>query len=197
VSRVYGRCRIICFSVTNITQSRLSEPLLSSKMQLIFFYVVIFMNRNIVFLFTGNICRSPMAEGILKKRVADFPIKVSSAGTHVYEGLPASEHGINVARDAGIDISEHRSRSLNSRILENADLVLAMAPEHIDFIQWFFPAFSGKVHLLREFGLKSNELTESAVEDPVGGDEQWYKKCFCVLEEEIDRIMPLLVDMEK
>ena len=85
---------------------------------------------------TGNICRSPMAEGILKHLVArhelNEQIEVSSAGTWTSAGAPASTHAVDVARRSGIDISAIRSRPLTRPILLDSDLVLTMEPTHLE-----------------------------------------------------------------
>lgn len=81
---------------------------------------------------TGNICRSPMAEGLFRHRIIDIDpgSRVGSAGT-VADGRPASDHGVAVMRRRGIDISRHSSRLLTSEMIADADLVIGMAREHV------------------------------------------------------------------
>ncbi|HUQ63692.1 MAG TPA: ribose 5-phosphate isomerase B [Acidimicrobiales bacterium] len=81
---------------------------------------------------TGNICRSPVAEALLRHRLSDSgaDVHVASAGL-LRGGLPASEHGIAVLAERGFDLSEHRSQPVTPQLLEGADLVLGMAREHV------------------------------------------------------------------
>ena len=85
----------------------------------------------ILFVCTGNICRSPMGEALLRHSLtaagADHP--VASAGTHAMDGGPATGHGIEVLGDRGIDLTGHLSRHLNAEIVDGADLIaLGQAP---------------------------------------------------------------------
>ncbi len=86
----------------------------------------------IVVLCMGNICRSPMAEGILRARLAERGVRavVESAG-RLDGGREAARHGVEVLADRGIDITAHRSRRTSPDILSPAGLVLAMAREHV------------------------------------------------------------------
>jgi protein-tyrosine-phosphatase len=88
---------------------------------------------------TGNICRSPMAEGFLRdalqRRFGDLAPAVSSAGTHGWEGAPATPEGIEAAAELGVDTSMHRGRRLTRAIALEADLLLCMASDHRDALR--------------------------------------------------------------
>jgi len=150
------------------------------------------MYKNILIICTGNMCRSPMAEGILRKKAANYPLYISSAGTHAVDGLGASFNAIDVAQDAGVDISGHSSRLLTETLLEKADIVFAMEQDHLDFVNRFFPEYADKVHLLRTFGRDDEEGIDREIDDPVGGSRALYEQCFRILEREIECIVPLL-----
>ncbi|HEX8771096.1 MAG TPA: ribose 5-phosphate isomerase B [Acidimicrobiales bacterium] len=87
---------------------------------------------NFLILCTGNICRSPVAEVLLRERLADLgaDVHVASAGL-LRGGQPASEHGVVLLAERGFDLAQHRSQPLTPALLEDADLVLGMAREHV------------------------------------------------------------------
>jgi protein-tyrosine phosphatase len=88
---------------------------------------------------TGNICRSPMAEGLLRnalqRRFGDAAPTVSSAGTHGWEGSPATPEGVEAAGELGVDTSMHRGRLVTGSMAEEADLLLCMASDHRDTLR--------------------------------------------------------------
>jgi len=89
------------------------------------------MKKHVLFLCTGNLCRSPLAEGILKHKLAERKIDsvtVSSAGTFALNGRPAAELAERVAAERGVDISGHRVSHVTCEMLERADLVIGQRP---------------------------------------------------------------------
>lgn len=135
------------------------------------------MGINILFVCTGNTCRSPMAAGLLKHLLEDRNKQsyvITSAGTHTLPGMPASAHAIQVMQEQGIDISTHKSAVLDGNISEKADLILALTNGHADFIRDHFPASTGKTFVLSEYARKTGNPTDIA--DPAGGDLEDYRK---------------------
>lgn len=141
----------------------------------------------IVFLCTGNLCRSPMAEGFLKNSFDEDTgdghggsakaagIVISSAGTHAGGGLSASPAAVDVCSKAGIDISSHKSRPLTSEILSGSDLVLAMEMCHLLYAVGLMPECAGKAYILSEFaGMPEPE----GVADPIGGGAADYRQAY-------------------
>ncbi len=107
----------------------------------------------IVFVCTGNICRSPMAEALLRRELAARGcegIEVSSCGTWAAAPQPATAHAVSVLHGRGIDLSPHRSRALDAAELEEADLVLAMTSVHVREIEEAAPGALPKVRLMKE-----------------------------------------------
>ncbi len=139
---------------------------------------------------TGNTCRSAMAEGILKsllKRREKNDIIVSSAGIGGLEGHPASGFAIEVAQNWDIDISSHRARQLSNEMIKTADLILAMSPEHADYILRTEPEVRGKTYLLKSFP-KKYAPSQEGVGDPIGGSLDQYNQTYLELDEAIRRI---------
>lgn len=148
---------------------------------------------NIIFVCTGNICRSPTAEGILRHRLEaseNGHIHVASMGTHGLAGAPASELAQEVCQDHGVDISEHRSRGLVGEEIQEADLILCMEPAHRKFIQTFFPWQKDRVALLGAWPEK--EKRKSAIRDPMGSSRKVYEQVFDLIATHVDRILELI-----
>ena len=98
----------------------------------------------------GNVCRSPMAEALLCKRLADQNqnIQIASAGVGALVGHDADDTAKELMNERGIDISEHRARQLNTELLSEYDLVLVMETEHLKAVHSIALSSKGKVHLL-------------------------------------------------
>jgi protein-tyrosine-phosphatase len=157
---------------------------------------------HVLFVCTGNTCRSPMAEGILKKLLEERNVKgiaVSSAGTHGLHNAPASLFAIQVAKARQVDISEHRSQELNPQMLQQADIILVMSEEHLTFIKRLDDKATRRACLLRAFALLKPESNEAkdpgvlSIKDPIGGSPEDYEKSFYQIEREIERIIPELL----
>lgn len=100
----------------------------------------------------GNICRSPMAEALLREALSDTSgIVVESAGLGALVDQPASEFSVELMREAGIDISGHRARQLNGELLDAADIVLVMETGHKTAITENEPTARGKVYRIGEW----------------------------------------------
>ncbi len=153
----------------------------------------------ILFVCTGNTCRSPMAEGLLKhilKKEGVDNVEVRSAGTFGLDFYPASAFAAEAVRSRGVNLSPHRSRALNRDMIEKADLILVMSPEHRKHIGRQDPSALDKTYLLKSFpatGEASNGDSPPGVlsiEDPIGGSPEDYRRSCLEIEEQINRILP-------
>ena len=130
---------------------------------------------NVLFVCSGNTCRSPLAEAIARKMIAESgrsDIVVSSAGTQAWDGSPASDGSLLVGMERGLDLSAHRSRRITSEIVAASDLVLVMAPSHLAHVKELVP--EANVFLLG--GFVTGDAPGSTVQDPFGGDLAAYRE---------------------
>jgi len=154
---------------------------------------------HVLFVCTGNTCRSPLAEGILKNllklRGVDN-IHVSSAGTAGLDNYPASENAVEAAKVWDIDISSHRSRPLNRKIIDSSDLILAMSPGHVDFILDLSPKAKNKTFLIKGFP-EPYSPSQDGIRDPIGGPLEFYNQTYLELDEILRRIEPEIIRWSK
>jgi protein-tyrosine phosphatase len=102
---------------------------------------------------SGNVCRSPMAEGLLRARFRRRGAgAVASAGLHALEGRAADPHAVSVLAERGIDITSHRARQVTPELLASFDLVLVMEEAQRHELEALSRAARGRVHLVGRFG---------------------------------------------
>ena len=151
--------------------------------------------RRIVFVCTGNTCRSPLAEGIARHEVQKRGwkhVSVASAGVAARPGDEASGHAVTVAGRDGIDLGQHRSQPLTRDLVTWADLVLAMGPSHLDGVWRLGGAEKGLT--LGDFA--SGDEDGYSIRDPFGGPEAVYQETYDELRrligQSLDRLAPIL-----
>lgn len=147
----------------------------------------------ILFVCTGNSCRSPMAEGLMKQKIPSElrdKVKVQSAGTLGLVGNPATEYAIEAAREKGADLSDHKSQGVTETLLKDSDLIFVMSSEHKIFLENRFPDVRENIFLLKKFGREPGEKIRPNIEDPIGESYRVYQKCCKTIETELERIWP-------
>ncbi len=130
----------------------------------------------IVLICTGNTCRSPMAEGLMKKELKNRDYRIVSRGLMVFGQAPANPNAIEAMREKGIDIALHRSKPFDKDEYGNQTLILTMTEGHKELIVQH--GFKGDVYSIKEFVGKNGD-----VKDPYGGDMNVYRTCANELEE--------------
>src|SRR5947208_2161515 len=106
----------------------------------------------ILFVCTGNTCRSPLAEAIARKIAIERglqDVEAISAGTSAHDGAPASDGSLLVGMERNMDLGQHRSQQLTKELVRDADLILVMSPHHLDQVQTW--GGTGKSYLLSDF----------------------------------------------
>ena len=115
---------------------------------------------SVLFVCTGNICRSPTAEALARReleRSPGVPIQVSSAGSHALEGNPAASRSMLAAATRGANLERHFARELTRRRVRAADLILCMAAEHRPFVLSYDRGAANRTFLLATFARMASQ----------------------------------------
>ena len=139
----------------------------------------------VLFLCSGNIVRSPLAEGLLRKILSEIGVKnviVSSAGTLGIRGQPASVEAVRIATQRGFDLRHHRSRGVTERLIRHADLIVVMERAHLRKVTEIDMLAVPRTHLLAEYEAGAERAAAFDVPDPIAGTPELNDRVFAIID---------------
>jgi glycine hydroxymethyltransferase len=152
--------------------------------------------KSVLFVCTGNICRSPIAEGLFRRLLGNRKdIEVASAGVHAVRGQPPSLYAVQVCEEEGVDISGLRSQPLTAALIDQATHIFAMTGAHLETIQMLFPDGAEKSFLLREFEEPDTTVWRD-VPDPIGLGRDVYEVCACTIKNALPSVLAFVEESE-
>jgi len=150
------------------------------------------MNKTILFVCTGNSCRSPMAAGFLREMLKEKKeIRIDSCGTIFSSFSGPTPQTIKTMESYGIDISSHKTKSLSKDLIDEADLILVMEKKHREKVQELNPEAKNKTFLLKEFAPDKENLE---IRDPIGLSDEVYKEVAEEIKSTLEKALPRILE---
>ena len=145
--------------------------------------------KKVMFVCTGNICRSAMAHGILEKlaREKGKEIEVYSCGTSAVSGEGATYSSIEALKEYDVDITSHKSTHILESNIEEMDLILCATENHKRYISQIYPGLKDRIYTMKEYA--DSEEKDKDIRDPFGYDIETYRNCCKIIYETIEKTL--------
>ena len=145
----------------------------------------------VLFVCTGNTCRSPMAEALLRAALPEGSgWRVASAGTDTVDGFGASSYALDAMAERGLDLQPHRSQLLTDKLVSLSAVIVTMTQHHAQLVGTWFSGCRDRIHLMRSFD--PDAPRQSDVCDPFGGTMADYRDCCALLQKSIPGLLRFL-----
>ncbi len=144
----------------------------------------------IMFICTGNICRSAMAHWLMEKKIKDNKlenIEIYSCGIFAQSGDNATDNAVEVANEYGVDLKKHKATNIRNSKIEEMDLILCATMSHKYNVLQMYPDLQGKVYTMKEY-IDSDEKSKD-IRDPWGYDIATYRFCIAEIDKCLDKII--------
>lgn len=145
----------------------------------------------IMFICTGNICRSAMAKALMEKKVKDYQlinIEIYSSGIFAETGDKASYSAIEIMQEYGIDLTKHEATNIKQSNIQEMDLILCATASHKYSVLQMYPQLKEKVYTIKEYA-KDNKQEDLDIKDPWGYDIEIYRYCAAEIDKYIEEII--------